>query len=137
MNRVFSILFAGIMVAGLIVSSLLIVTSLQAAAASSASTTQVALQPVALSLEQQGHDLFMAKGCIVCHRNDRVFKPLPGSMEFSDIPNLTTIKIDAAYLRRWLHDPAAMKPGTQMPNLNLSDREIEALTAFLVSNSTP
>ena len=34
-------------------------------------------------------------------------------------------------LRKWLKDPSAMKPGTLMPNQNLTDSEIDALIAFL------
>ncbi len=34
-------------------------------------------------------------------------------------------------LRAWLRDPASVKPGTAMPNLNLSDADLDALTAFL------
>jgi cytochrome c2 len=135
MNRILSMLFAALMVAGLLVSSFVVYASLQAASASSqAFTAQVAHQPSVASLEQQGRDLFLAKGCIVCHRNDRVMRPSAGSIEFSDIPNLTAVKIDAAYLRRWLHAPKSMKPGTEMPDLNLSDSEIDALTAFLTAS---
>ena len=50
---------------------------------------------------------------------------------FDDVPDLTKLKIDADYLRRWLHDPKALKPATTMPNLNLTDDEIDALVAFL------
>jgi cytochrome c oxidase subunit 2 len=34
-------------------------------------------------------------------------------------------------LRRWLDDPPAMKPGSLMPDYNLSSEEIEQLIAFL------
>ena len=36
-----------------------------------------------------------------------------------------------AELRTWLHDPAAVKPGTQMPKLPLTDEQIDELAAFL------
>jgi cytochrome c oxidase subunit 2 len=47
-----------------------------------------------------------------------------------------TFPITADNLKRWLHDPSAMKPmrpeqGTGMPNLHLSDTEINQLVAFL------
>ena len=38
---------------------------------------------------------------------------------------------DAAYLVKWLHDPPAVKPGTAMPKLPLSDGQIDELVAFL------
>ncbi|MEZ4523221.1 MAG: cytochrome c oxidase subunit II [Thermomicrobiales bacterium] len=34
-------------------------------------------------------------------------------------------------LRAWLHDPPAVKPGTAMPNLGLSETQIDALVAYL------
>jgi cytochrome c oxidase subunit II len=36
-------------------------------------------------------------------------------------------------LKRWLRNPQAVKPGNLMPNLNLSDADIEALAAYLQS----
>jgi cytochrome c oxidase subunit 2 len=40
---------------------------------------------------------------------------------------------DQAQLRAWLADPQAVKSGAQMPNLGLSERDIDALTAYLYS----
>ena len=34
-------------------------------------------------------------------------------------------------LRRWLRDPPAMKPGSKMPDLNLSEQDIDSLVAYL------
>ena len=76
-----------------------------------------------------GRALFSAKGCVTCHHHAGV--PGSGFASGSDIPDLTTYRWDADYLRRWLKDPSAVKPGTQMPTLGLSDEEIEGLIAFL------
>ncbi len=46
-------------------------------------------------------------------------------------PNLTSYANDPDFLRRWLRDPAAVKPRTTMPNLDLSDAELADLIAFL------
>ena len=76
-----------------------------------------------------GKALFSAKGCATCHRHAAVsssgFGPEGG------IPDLTTYRWSADYLRTWLKDPAAVKPATSMPNLGLKRDEIEALIAFL------
>lgn len=40
-------------------------------------------------------------------------------------------RFDAAYLRRWISDPQAVKPGTTMPNLGLPASDLDAITAFL------
>ncbi|MBF0492465.1 MAG: c-type cytochrome [Deltaproteobacteria bacterium] len=38
---------------------------------------------------------------------------------------------DSKYVNAWLHDPQAIKPGTLMPKLPLSEGEIEELVKFL------
>lgn len=40
-------------------------------------------------------------------------------------------RFDVAYLRRWISDPNAVKPGTAMPNLGLGAADLDAITAFL------
>jgi cytochrome c oxidase subunit 2 len=36
-------------------------------------------------------------------------------------------------LRRWIQDPAAIKPGSLMPAMGMSDRELDAVTAYMAS----
>lgn len=43
-------------------------------------------------------------------------------------------RYDPATLRAWLADPQTIKPGTSMPNLNLSDAQLDELTAFLMAS---
>jgi cytochrome c2 len=76
-----------------------------------------------------GKALFSAKGCATCHRHAAVSSS--GFGLESGIPDLTTYRWSADYLRTWLKDPAAVKPATEMPNLGLKRDEIEALIAFL------
>lgn len=38
---------------------------------------------------------------------------------------------DAAYLEKWIRDPNAVKPGTKMPRLPLTDPEVKELVTFL------
>lgn len=83
---------------------------------------------VVAASDDQGRILFRNKGCITCHVNSR--EGGPPNM-FSVGPDLSAYSNDPAFLRRWLKDPPAVKPGTQMPNLRLSDEEIESLIAFL------
>ena len=79
-----------------------------------------------------GKALFSAKGCVMCHTHAAV-KAQNGPFGFGDVqpPNLSEKMYSAEYLHLWLHDPQAVKPLTKMPNLHLSDREIDALIAFL------
>jgi cytochrome c2 len=89
-------------------------------------------------LVAEGRALFRAKGCTTCHRHDAVLQVPSDSMAgaiLGDIgaPNLTDYQPDPDFLRTWLKDPAAVRPGTWMPNLELKEWEIEALIAFLGS----
>lgn len=63
--------------------------------------------------------------CVACHavdgRGGNVGPALDGVGD----------RYDAEYLERWLHDPAAVKQGTQMPRLPLSDEQISELTTYL------
>jgi cytochrome c2 len=78
-----------------------------------------------------GQALFSAKGCVSCHHHTAI----AGSGTFSEgNPDLTTNRWSADYLRTWLQNPAAVKPNTYMPNLDLKRDEIEALIAFLSSS---
>ena len=79
---------------------------------------------------QMGQALFVAKGCVTCHANRNIER------RFLDIhvdigPDLTGYAAAPEYLRMWLKDPAAVKPDTEMPNLELKEAEIEALIVFL------
>jgi len=69
------------------------------------------------------------KYCRSCHVVAGQGKVLPGAPPFA----VTAQKagVDAAYLRRWLKDPGNLKPGTLMPNLGLSEGDIEHYIAFL------
>ena len=83
--------------------------------------------PEAVSYVSYGRALFQAKGCTACHQHREVN---PGA-GVAIGPDLTEVVLDPAYLRSWLSDPASIRPGTRMPNLGLSESEIEALIAFI------
>jgi cytochrome c oxidase subunit 2 len=36
-------------------------------------------------------------------------------------------------LRRWVQNPAAIKPGSLMPSMNLTDEELDEVTAYLLT----
>jgi cytochrome c2 len=95
-------------------------------ASRSASNTAVSQK----ELVDEGRALFLAKGCATCHRHGAVGRQ-PGLVEVG--PTLTGYEPDEAFMRRWLRDPQAIRPTTNMPNLALAEREIEALIAFLAA----
>lgn len=82
----------------------------------------------AIAPEALGEALFVAKGCIQCHMKDGVTMA-ENMLPFG--PDLTYVKRPPEYLQAWLTDPSALKPGTQMPNLHLSEAEITTLVGFL------
>lgn len=77
-----------------------------------------------------GKDLFVAKGCVTCHNHEKA-KNFPMGLSTNYGPDLTHFRADGDYLKRWLANPAAIKPGVQMPDLELNEKEIDALIAFL------
>jgi cytochrome c oxidase subunit 2 len=84
-----------------------------------------------VDLAAQGRALFRDKGCVTCHVNLRVEGGSEPVYVGFKAPNLTDYTNDPDFLRRWLSDPSAVRPGTDMPNLRLSQTEIENLIAFL------
>ena len=91
------------------------------------STTPAAITPTADAA--YGQALFQAKGCASCHAHRAI--AASRSRSYNVGPNLTNYRADPDFLRRWLRDPQAIRPNTAMPNLHLSDDEIEALIVFL------
>lgn len=86
-----------------------------------------------ISQVELGQQLFIAKGCITCHHNDKVTHASDYWTIETGAPNLSTFSASAEVLRLRLNDPSSVKSDTQMPKLNLSDAEIEALIAFINS----
>ena len=87
-----------------------------------------------VSQVQLGEQLFVAKGCIICHVNTKV----TDYHEYSTIglegaTNLSNFSAHPDVLRMRLKDPTSVKSDTQMPNLDLTEAEIEALVAFINS----
>lgn len=82
----------------------------------------------AIAPEEMGEALFVAKGCVTCHRHDGI-TIMESVAQIG--PDLTHYQGNPDFLRQWLSDPKAIRPETFMPNLDLSDAEIETLAAFL------
>jgi cytochrome c2 len=91
--------------------------------------------PMASSVSQieLGEQLFIAKGCITCHVNNKVDQASTYVTIEMGATNLTKFKSSPEALRLRLKDPAAVKSDTKMPNLGLKETEIEALIAFINS----
>jgi cytochrome c553 len=87
--------------------------------------------PLAVPAAERGRQLFVAKGCQSCHLHGDV----AGSGTAPVGPELTGRRFAAEYLQRFLADPSIRRPargtGKGMPDLDLDDREIAALAAFI------
>lgn len=93
------------------------------------STSPAPAELLARQLEQ-GRILFRDKGCATCHAHEQV-PPAGGECCRDFGPDLSAYRAEPAYLRRWLADPAAVRPQTMMPDLGLAESEIADLIAFL------
>jgi len=86
--------------------------------------------PKAAGPAETGQRLFLAKGCVVCHVNNRALDQSQSvSVEMG--PNLTRYANDPAYLRAFLASPGTVKSASEMPTLGLTSGEIDALVLFL------
>jgi cytochrome c oxidase subunit 2 len=100
---------------------------------------QIARDESALSPEAlEGRRVFNATACINCHaiagtQADGRFGP-----DLTHLMSRETIASgvapnNAAELRRWVQNPAAIKPGSLMPSMNLTDKELDEVTAYLLT----
>jgi len=102
----------------------------------SASTAPAAV-PAGDSLALAGQALFAARACMGCHALQAMNAP-PGLIgpNLANIGARTTIAAGSlpntdANLARWIRNPQEYKQGVQMPNLGLSEADINALVAYL------
>ena len=82
----------------------------------------------AIAPEAMGEALFVAKGCIQCHTNEKVTMA-DNMLQIG--PDLSFVKRPPGYVQLWLANPTDLKADTIMPNLHLSEAEINTLVAFL------
>jgi cytochrome c len=87
---------------------------------------------------QQGQMLVAQKGCGGCHTipgvagaTATVGPNLAGVATRSPIAGGALPNNGPDDLKKWVLDPPALKPGTQMPKLGLTDAEATAIVAFL------
>lgn len=78
---------------------------------------------------ERGRQLFVAKGCITCH----VHGDIGDARSLAVGPDLSERRFAADYLGMFLADPSIRPPtgDNRMPDLDLSQAEINALVAFI------
>jgi menaquinol-cytochrome c reductase cytochrome b/c subunit len=99
----------------------------------SATDGRVLLEANNLPAENQqlvtGANLFAEVGCLNCHVYAGEGATNLGAPELTDIG---TLGRGVDYWKRWISNPQAIKPGTQMPAFpSLNDEQLQALGVFL------
>jgi cytochrome c oxidase subunit 2 len=99
---------------------------------------QPAADPAAGSDAAAGKDLFLGSACIGCHTVKGTVAAGtvgPDLTHFADRIRFAGAMFDNTpeNLAAWLRDPPGVKPGSKMPNLNLSEDDIRILVAYLES----
>jgi len=85
-----------------------------------------------------GRRIFQTTSCINCHTiagtaaNGRVGPDLTHLMSRETIAS-GVVENTPENLRRWIRNPDDIKPGARMPPMNLTARELDAVTAYLAS----
>lgn len=110
-----------------------------AVAAACAPDTSARPQPPALvsaGNPSVGREVIIARGCGSCHRitgipnaDALVGPPLDSWSRRSFIAGTLTNNQDN--LVRWLRDPQEIRPGSAMPDLDLSEEEVADIVAYL------
>lgn len=104
--------------------------------------------PRAGTLAAKGAELYTSRGCTTCHQirgvneiEREVDQLGPGRFWAPDLTHLASrttfagslFELEPTELAQWLRDPPARKDGSLMPDLNLSEEDIDALVAYLLS----
>jgi cytochrome c oxidase subunit 2 len=94
-------------------------------------------QPATISeAVSQGQRIFETTACINCHRVSGTVADGRFGPDLTHLMSRDTIAAGAApntpeNLRLWIRKPDAIKPGSLMPAMQLSEQQMDALTAYL------
>jgi cytochrome c oxidase subunit 2 len=94
-------------------------------------------QPATVSnAASQGQRIFETTACINCHTVSGTVANGRFGPDLTHLMSRDTIAAGAApntpeNLRLWIRKPEAIKPGSLMPAMELTDRELDAVTAYL------
>ena len=81
----------------------------------------------ASALVEDGQRAFVRNGCYGCHTIGRMGTPVA-----RDLTHVGA-KYDPPYFVQWLRDPSHVRPSTNMPPIELTDADIDALAAYLAA----
>ena len=83
-----------------------------------------------------GRKVFLSLSCVNCHRVGGtsaagIFGPDLTHLMSRDTLGAGAISNSPENLRKWVRDPQAIKPGNYMPDMQLSEKELDAVVAYL------
>lgn len=86
----------------------------------------------------KGRDVFLRTSCINCHAISGTVATGRFGPDLTHLMSRDTIASGAATnthdnLKQWLRNPDSLKPGSLMPAMNLSQPDLDAVTAYLES----
>jgi cytochrome c oxidase subunit 2 len=89
-------------------------------------------------LAAQGHKDFFANSCVNCHKVDGTVAAGVFGPDLTKLMTRQTIGAGVApltpkTLHDWVRDPQALKTGCLMPDMKLSDSQVDSITAYLLS----
>jgi cytochrome c oxidase subunit 2 len=90
------------------------------------------------TIETDAERVFLANICVSCHTIRGTAAAGTAGPDLTHVGARATIGAgvlpnDVARMRAWLADPQRYKPGSLMPRVRLSDGDLDALAAYLVS----
>jgi cytochrome c oxidase subunit 2 len=85
-----------------------------------------------------GRHIFETEACMNCHTIRGTAAQGTAGPDLTHLMSRATIASGAAEntpenLRRWIHDPANFKPGALMPAMQLTDRQVNQVVAYLTT----
>jgi cytochrome c oxidase subunit 2 len=85
-----------------------------------------------------GRDLFFATSCVNCHAISGTVANGRFGPDLTHLMSRDTLASGAApntpeKLRAWMRDPQTIKEGALMPNMQLSDKELDQIVAYLLT----
>jgi cytochrome c oxidase subunit 2 len=85
-----------------------------------------------------GRHIFETTSCVNCHTIAGTdakgrFGPDLTHVMSRDTIGSGIVPNTPGNVRRWIQNPDALKPGSRMPAMNLDDRELDAVTAYMAS----
>ncbi len=87
----------------------------------------------------KGRETFLSLACTGCHTVQGTAAAGKVGPDLTHVASTKSIAggllspVDEANLTKWLKNPPAVKPGTAMPNLNLSDEQINDIVQWLLT----